>query len=195
MILLKNIYSSVDIGTDTIKVVVCELYQNKLNLLAATSVKSRGIKKGLIYDVSEARSSLRKAIHEIEEMLGIHIRQVICSVPSYYANFNLVTTIPIDFKIDSKVVVKSPLGMPALKLDARAIAVSVPKKNIYSVLNLMESIGLTVKDISINGIGDMYAFKNKDIDSKVGAIINIGYESTSVSLYNKVVIVKNSMID
>ena len=62
MILLKNIYSSVDIGTDTIKVVVCELYQNKLNLLAATSVKSRGIKKGLIHDVEEARFSLRKAM-------------------------------------------------------------------------------------------------------------------------------------
>lgn len=235
MILLKNIYSSVDIGTDTIKVVVCELYQNKLNLLAATSVKSRGIKKGLIHDVEEARFSLRKAMNEIEEMLGIHIRQVLCSVPSYYANFNLVTssvkidptiedelseiessdisavlkrasytkrnpaeelvaTIPIDFKIDNKVVVKSPLGMPAFKLDARAIAVSVPKKNIYSVLNLIESVGLTVKDISINGIGDMYAFKNKEIDSKVGAIINVGDESTSVSLYNKGVIVKNSMI-
>ena len=51
---MKHIYTSVDIGTDTTKVVVTELYKGKLNLLAASSTKSRGIKKGLITDVNEA---------------------------------------------------------------------------------------------------------------------------------------------
>ena len=47
---MKHIYSSVDIGSDTIKIAVCELYKGKLNLLASSSVKSNGIKKGLITD-------------------------------------------------------------------------------------------------------------------------------------------------
>ena len=46
--MVKHVYTSVDIGSDSIKVVVCELYKGKLNLLAATSVKSNGIKKGLV---------------------------------------------------------------------------------------------------------------------------------------------------
>ncbi len=46
MIRVKHIFTSIDIGSDTIKIVVCELFNNKLNLLAASSVKSRGIKKG-----------------------------------------------------------------------------------------------------------------------------------------------------
>lgn len=232
---MKNIYSSIDIGTDAIKVVVAELYQNKLNLLAATSVKSQGIKKGLIYDVELAKSALQKAFYEIEEMLGFKIKQVICTIPSYYANFTLVTsslaidatidnepgeiegsdisailkrasytrknpdeevvaTLPIDFKIDNKVVVKSPPGIPASKLDVRAISVTVPKKNIYSVVNLIESMNITVKDVSITGIGDMYAFKNKEFDKKIGAIIDIGSETTTVSLYNKGVTVKTSIL-
>ena len=37
--MMKHIYTSLDIGSDTIKVVVCELHQNKLNLLAASSFK------------------------------------------------------------------------------------------------------------------------------------------------------------
>lgn len=233
--MMKQIYSSVDIGTDAIKVVVCELYQNKLNLLAATSVKSKGIKKGLITDVDACKISLREAMNEIEAMLGIRIKQVIASVPSYYANFNLVssaikieptidgemghiegndisillkkasyskrnpneefvTTLPIDFKIDGKSVVKYPLGLPASLLEVRGIMVTVPKKNVYSVVTLIEGIGISVKDISINGIGDMYAFKNKDMDQKIGAIINIGSETTTVSIYNKGIIVKNSVI-
>lgn len=232
---MKNVYTSVDIGTDAIKVVVCELYQNKLNLLAASCVPSKGIKKGLITDVEVARQSLRKAINEVEEMLGIRIRQVLVSVPSYYADFKLVTstinieptiddepgeiegsdisillkkasyakrnpndeivtTIPIDFKLDNRLVVKAPLGIAATRLDVRAIAVTTPKKNIYSVVSLVEGIGLQIKDISLNGIGDMYAFKNKDMDSKIGAIINIGAETTSISLYNKGIMVKNSII-
>lgn len=232
---MKHIYTSIDIGTDAIKVVVCELYQNKLNLLAASCIPSKGIKKGLITDVEAAQMALRKAVGEVEEMLGIKIRQVLASVPSYYADFKLVssaiaieptiddepaeiegkdisillkkasyqkrnpndelvTTVPIDFKIDHRLVVKSPLGLPASTLEVRAIAVTTPKKNIYSVLSLIEGIGLQVKDITLNGIGDMYAFKNKDMDSKVGAIINIGAETTSISLYNKGIIVKNSVI-
>lgn len=232
---MKHIYSSVDIGSDAIKVVVCELYQNKLNLLAATSVPSLGIKKGLIVDIESARLSLKKAVDEIESMLGVRISQVLVSVPSYYANFNLVTssigieppidgeqaeiessdisvllkrasyakrhpneelvtTIPIDFKIDNRSVVKLPLGLKASKLEVRGISVTVPKKNVYSVVNLIEEAGLKVKDISINGIGDMFAFKNKDIDSKVGVVVNIGSETTTVSLYNKGIIVKSNVI-
>ena len=51
---MKHVYTSIDIGSDTVKIAVCELYKNKLNLLAASSVKSKGIKKGLITDVYEA---------------------------------------------------------------------------------------------------------------------------------------------
>lgn len=232
---MKHIYSSIDVGSDAIKIVVCELYKNKLNLLAATCTKSDGIKKGMIYDFDLAKESLAKAVYEVEAMLGIKLKEVLVNVPSYNSEFHLViskmdieptidgdtaeiessdisvslkkaaynrrdrteevvTTIPIDFKIDERVGVTQPLGIPARVLETRAICVTSPKKNIYSILTLMESVGLTVKDISISGIGDIYTFKNKDMDDKVGAIINIGSETTTISLYNKGVIVKNSII-
>ena len=59
---MKHVYTSVDIGSDSIKIVVCELFQNKLNLLAATSYKSRGIKKGLITDIEQASECLKEAL-------------------------------------------------------------------------------------------------------------------------------------
>ena len=40
----------------------------------------------------------------------------------------------------------------------------------------------------------MFSFKNKDNESKLGAIINIGADTTTVSIYNKAVIVKSSII-
>ena len=57
--MVKHVYTSVDIGSDSIKVVVCELYKGKLNLLAATSIRSSGIKKGLITDFEKAAKKLK----------------------------------------------------------------------------------------------------------------------------------------
>lgn len=229
---MKHIYTSVDIGSDSIKIVVCELFQNKLNLLAATSYKSRGIKKGLITNVDLASESLKEAFTEVEGMLGIEIKKVIASVPSYFAEYSVVkgeiditsedllvtsedilksiqaatssrelenrevvTVIPVDFKLDDASGIKDPTGKTGSKLSVRAILVSTHKKNIYSVIGLLDTIGIEVVDISLNNIGDLCAFKNKDIDKKVGAIINIGSETTTVSLYNRGVIVKSSVIN
>lgn len=228
---MKKIYTSVDIGSESIKVVVCELFKNRLNLLAASSVKSKGIKKGVIVSIEDARETLLKAFEEVEVMLGIKIKRVIASIPSYFAEYlyaeaeltienenqiigghevikvlqkavipkmnqlhELVTVMPIDFKVDDQASTKDPKGLKGNVLSTRAIMVTTPKKNIYSVLSLIESINVEVVDISLNNIGDMFAFKTPSVEQQVGAIINIGSEATSVSLYNKGIVVKSSII-
>lgn len=228
---MKHIYTSVDIGSDAIKLVVCELFNGKLNLLAASSVKSKGIRKGLITDINEATDSIKKAFNEVETMLGIKIKRVIASIPSYFADFvmiqgsisinnenniitgkdvvdvlqaamhtknlnkkEMVTIIPIDFKIDDKDKIKNPKGLIGNTLSTRAVMVTTPRKNIFSVINLLSEIGVEVVDISLNCIGDINAFKTSSIEDKVGAIINIGSEITEVSLYNKGIVVKNSIL-
>lgn len=228
---MKHIYTSVDIGSDSIKVVTSELFKGKLNLLAASSVKSKGIKKGLITDVNSATMSLQKAISEVENMLGIKIKKVITTIPSYFAEFikidgeikinnenkivtgddvvkvlgqavkgkisstkEMVTIVPIDFSVDSKTGIKDPKGLTGNTLRTRAILITTPKKNIYSVVGLIEAIGIEVVDISLNSIGDINALKNKGMEEKIGAIINIGAETTTVSVYNKNILIKTSII-
>lgn len=228
---MKHVYTSVDIGSDAIKVIVCELYKGKLNLLAATSVKSDGVKKGLITDLEKASISLKKAISEIETILGIKIKKVISSVPAYFSEYNLVkssvdiensdglvtgddiikvlqepiknnlepgkevvTMLPIDFSVDGQERVRDPKKLFGKSLQARSIMVTTPKKNIYSVISLLDMVGLEVVDISLNPIGDIYAFKTKAMDNQVGAIIDIGEETTTVSLYNRGILVKCSVI-
>ena len=228
---MKHIYTSVDIGSDSIKVVTSELFKGKLNLLAASSVKSKGIKKGLITDVNSATMSLQKAISEVENMLGIKIKKVITTIPSYFAEFTkidgeikinnenkivtgddvvkvlgqavkgkisstkeMVTMVPIDFSVDSKTGIKDPKGLTGNTLRTRAILITTPKKNIYSVVGLIEAIGIEVVDISLNSIGDINALKNKGMEEKIGAIINIGAETTTVSVYNKNILIKTSII-
>lgn len=228
---MKHIYTSLDIGSDTIKIAVCELFQNKLNVLAATSCKSKGIKRGLITDFELASITIKQAFNEIEDMLGFKINKVIASVPSYLAEYSIikssieidssktisskevmkvleksissksldgremVTVLPIDFKINDSVAIKDPVGLNGSKLSTRAVLVTVPKKNVYSVVGLLEKIGIEVVDISINNIGDLYSFKNNNFEDKISAIINVGAETTSISIFNRSVIVKSAILN
>lgn len=107
----------------------------------------------------------------------------------------MVTILPIDYIVDDKAFVKDPIGMHGSNLEARAILVTSPKKTVYSVISLLESIGIEVVDISLNTIGDLYSFNSKKFQDKIGAIINIGSDTTTVSLYNKSILIKDSIIN
>lgn len=224
---MRHIYTCIDIGSDSIKIIVCELYQNRYNLLATSTIKSKGIKKGLITDINEAKNCIKKGFDELETMLGFKIKKVIAIIPSYFAEFNMikgevkvneivkgndiikvlqtamkendptkemVTIIPIDFAIDNEVT-NFPLGKSCQDLKSRAIMVTTPKKNIYSVINLLNSIGIEVIDISLGCIGDINTFMDERLEKCVSAVINIGAEKTEVSLYNKGIIVRHSIIN
>ena len=86
---MKQIITSLDIGTSTIKLVVGEIYNKKLNVLACSEVKSKGVKKGLIVNPELAFESLTEVFKKCEEILEIKIKNVIVCVPSYYAEFEL----------------------------------------------------------------------------------------------------------
>lgn len=224
---MRHIYTGIDIGTDTIKVLVCEYYRGRYNLLASSTVRSTGIRKGLISDVNLAKSCIKKAFEEVELMLGFKINKTVAIIPSYYADFNvingsilidgkvsgddvikvlqvamkdsivpskeMVTILPIEFHAD-EIVTKDPIGLTCSSLTTKAVMVTTPKNNIYSVAEVLNSIGIEVIDISIGCIGDIYTFRDDNTSKIISAVINIGYEKTEVSLYNKGIIVKHNII-
>ena len=226
---MRHIYTCLDIGSDSIKIVVCELFHERYTLLASANVKSKGVKKGLITDINEVKNSIKKCLEQIETMLGFKIKKLIAIIPSYFAEFSMikgeitiknsnitgddivnvlqtamkhdidctkemVTIIPIDFMIDD-VMTMEPLGKSGHTLRARAILATAPRKNIYSVVNVLNSLNIEVVDITFGCIGDINTFRDEKVDSTISAVINIGAEKTEVSLYNKGIIVKHSIVN
>lgn len=224
---MRYIYSCLDIGSDSIKLVVCELYHGRYNLLAASTVKSKGIKKGLITDFNDAKSCIKKCFDQVESMLGFKIKKVIAIIPSYFSEFSMikgetlveervtsedivnvlqkgivkldnskemVTIMPVDFILDNEISYY-PLGKETKSLKTRAILATAPRKNIYSVVNVLNSINVDVIDISLGAIGDINAFMDDNVKNTISAVVNIGSEKTEVSLYNKGIIVKQSVIN
>lgn len=78
---MDSIYTGIDLGSHSIKIVVCEKKNDKFNCIAATSVRAHGIKDGQITDTKAAVSSVKEALKDVEEMLGFKIKKVIACVP------------------------------------------------------------------------------------------------------------------
>ena len=227
---LRKIYTSIDIGTNSIKFVVGEYFNHKVYVLASHSVNSKGVKKGLIVEPGLVIEAIQEGIKEINDMLGIEINRVLVNVPDYNVsfkevsgsidirdsevitasdvnrvikdsiynqlddNYELVTMVPIEYKIDHEQGIRKPIGKKGQKLEIKGIMVSTPKKNIYSVLSVLEGAGLEVVDITITGLTNYHEVRDAALDKKDGAIINLGHATTTVSIFDEGTIVANETL-
>ncbi len=216
---MKKIYTSIDIGSDTVKLLTAEYYKEKIYVLASVTIKSKGIRKGLIVDTNLAINTIKDGLKILNEKLGFEIKKVIVNVPEYNVNFmyvtgkisneglvdstsisrvikdsvqnkidedyELVTVIPLDFILDGSEGISEPYQMECQTIEVKGIMITVPKKNVYSVIGVVEGAGLEVVDISISGLSDYYEVCTNTTEKKVGAIINIGHETTNVSIINQ----------
>ena len=99
---MRRILSSIDIGTNSIKLIVAEIYNDKLNILCALSEVSKGIKNGLIVSEEDVIYVIRKILKKAEDVLGLKIRKIVCSVPEYELKFsegNGINTITNEDKV------------------------------------------------------------------------------------------------
>lgn len=99
-------------------------------------------------------------------------------------DYELITVLPLTFLIDGEKETKV-VGKTGNKLEIKGIMISAPKKNVYSVLSVMEGAGLEVVDITVSALGDYYEVRNNNLDKNIGAIINLGHETTNVSVFSR----------
>lgn len=82
--LMRNseIFVSLDIGTTSIKVVVAEYINGKLNIIGVGNERSRGLSRGVIVDIDDTVYSIQQAVAQAERKANVKISEVIVGVPS-----------------------------------------------------------------------------------------------------------------
>lgn len=110
-------------------------------------------------------------------------------------NSELISIIPTRYKVDDDTIVKNPINMIAKKLSLKAVLITAPKNNINSFINVLDRIGIKVIDVVTSSLGDYAINRTKETSSAVGAVINIGEETTTVSILNKGILTKAEVIE
>ena len=84
---MSNIYTGIDVGTDSVKIVVVEKIKNSFNLLASSCTPSTYINHGEVTNVRALANVIRDGINEVEDMLGLKIDKAIINVPMYDSEY------------------------------------------------------------------------------------------------------------
>lgn len=107
-------------------------------------------------------------------------------------NMELVTIMPINYTLEDGTKVLDPKNLISKTLEVKTVIISALKSEVYDYLECLEKINVDVVDIAFASIGDYFQFRNKEFDKQVGAIINIGEQTTCVSIINKGVLTNTS---
>ncbi|HBA37379.1 MAG TPA: cell division protein FtsA [Firmicutes bacterium] len=219
---VRKIISGIDIGSDSIKFIVGEIFEGRLHVLSASKFRNSGIERGKVVDEDAAVDSIKKAIEDAREVLSVDIDKCILGLNMINAriaksensikieneshmitgqaistlmtravdgkipqDFVLAGVIPIEFVLDENKIVERPIGMKSENLKMRSLVVALPRDYVSVMLDLVNKSGLKVIDVVPNAVGDYYAFKNHSLDEQSGAIINLGNEATTISIFDK----------
>ncbi len=109
-------------------------------------------------------------------------------------NMELVNITPLYYTLDDSSQTDLPINTFSKSLEVKSIITSSTKEDVYKYLKILDNLGISVVDISYDVVGNYFALKNHDMDATCGVIIDIGYLSTSVSIYNKGVLVNTEKI-
>lgn len=78
----NGVYTSLDIGTTSIKVVVAEIDDGQLNVIGVGNEESKGLKRGMIVDIDETVHAISQAVKQAEDKAGINVDRLIVGVPA-----------------------------------------------------------------------------------------------------------------
>ncbi len=229
---MRRILASMDIGSNTIKIIVAEIVKRKVNILAVSETNTKGFKNGLVVNKDTFVSALKETLKKAEDILGLKIQKIIITVPSFHTkflisegsttitsedkiikgndiiramqasvynkipeNYEIVDVVPTKFIVNEQEPVLNPLDRTANKLHVKTLITVIPKEEMMPILECFSKIDVEVIGTNLTSVGDYYAIKNDKMDNDVGAILNIGSESTTISIFNKGILVNTSAIE
>lgn len=80
---MRKILASLDVGSNSVKLVVGEVFKNRLNIISSFDVSSRGIKNGYLVNLESATEAIKEIFKKAEETIELPIKKIIVTIPSY----------------------------------------------------------------------------------------------------------------
>lgn len=165
---MRRIISSLDIGSNSIKLIVGEIFKNKLNILSCVDMPSEGIKKGFIVNPDSFILVLKELFKKTEELIGLPIRKVLVNIPSYNLDCYLSSG-TINIKSEDKVITNNDVikAMQASVykkvLDNQEIVSILPTKYIINGDEKVKSpVNMVANKLTVNDVAVVLPKKNSE---------------------------------
>ena len=154
------------LGVDIKKVVLCVGIKESHLVKTTAAIKIKSENKIITSeDVNKLlQASAEKKIPKDHVLVGIQV---------------------VNFVVDGNKTVKNPKGLKSENLGIRAILITNPKTHVSTLLDIANKAGLKVVDVIPDSLADYCCFRNKITSKGQGAIVNLGFNKTRISIFNK----------
>ena len=152
----------------------------------------------LLIPSNTAKMTIETGLVDIKDNIvrGSDIKRVLADAKkdTFDDTRELVSVLPISFTVDDNISVSNPIGEEGNKLFVKAVVSTSLKSEIYPLISIVSSLGISIVDIVHKSQADYYTVSNNSLDRKLGCVINMGGDVTTVSIFNKGIMIKNAYI-
>lgn len=103
--------------------------------------------------------------------------------PSLILNRKIIHAIPVQSKLDGKVVLGRPLGMKGTKLEQKALFITCLEQHLNDLIQAVEEAGIEVVDVMASPLAAGLVTLNKTQKVAGCVLANIGAETVSIIVY------------
>jgi len=106
----NNIYACIELGSSEVRLLVCNIKEERLYVLSQKSIPSKGITRGNITDVKKITEQVKKLKAEVELDLKQPLKQVLLTVPTIDSQIETVAG-KIDLDINKPITSANVRGL------------------------------------------------------------------------------------
>ncbi len=140
---------------------------------------------GLGSIVTSGSTIISRADQEITERdITLALEAAEALIPSAVSiNKKVINTVPIEYKMDGKVVWGEALGLKAQKLEVKAIFITALEHHLVDLISTIESAGIEVADVVASPVALSFVTLSKK-QKRVGCVlVDIGAETLSIVVF------------
>ncbi|MSU55234.1 MAG: cell division protein FtsA [Candidatus Taylorbacteria bacterium] len=140
---------------------------------------------GLSGITSGGTTVVSRADYEISEL---DVQKVVdasqSEIPqSSIINQRIIHTVPLEFKVDNKLVYGRPVGMKGTKIEVKTLFITCTERHVSDLIETLGEAGVTVEDIVASPIAASLVTLTKTQKVAGCVLANIGSETVSIAVF------------
>ena len=98
-------------------------------------------------------------------------------------NRKIVHTIPIEYKIDKKILHGRPVGMKGEKLEVKTLSITYMEQHLNDLMQAVEDAGVEIEDVVASPLAASLVILNRTQKIAGSVLVNIGAETVSLVVF------------
>ena len=119
------------------------------------------------------------SLKEIERVMRTSLYNA--NIPNEY---EILHTLPFNFKVDDQDYIEDPLGMNASRLEVETHIITTQKSNFHNLRKAVRAAGVEVENVVLSGYASAIAVLNEDEKELGVAVVDMGGSTSNIVIHS-----------